>query len=170
MEKFEDNYFLSDETSRLRNLEKYIIHHNRAEPIFDQLAAMTAKILDMPVALINFVDEDKVWNNSFNGLSSSFGMDVALSAMAVNHENLNLINQLAGKPDLMINPIMAAESGLKFYATVPITTAGGLDVGMICIADQNPRVFLSEEKAKLASMASLVQQEMNRRIADRFCA
>lgn len=170
MEKFENYHILSDDTGRLKNLERYAIHHNRAEPIFDQLAAMTAKVLDMPIAMINFVDEDHVWNNSLSVLPSAFGIDVALYSMAVDHENLNLITQLAGKPDLMINPITAAECGLQFYATAPITTRNGLRVGMICIGDQNPRAFLPEEKAKLISMVGLVQKEMNRRVAGRFCA
>lgn len=155
---------------KFEKLGKYNIHHNRAEPIFDQLAAMTAKLLEMPIALINFVDEDKLWSNSLQGLPISFGVDVALCAMAVDHENLSLVNNLAGKPHLMVNPVTAAESGLRFYATVPITTGSGLNVGMICVADQNPRLFLPEEKAKLVCMASLVQKEMNQRIARDFCA
>lgn len=155
---------------KFEKLGRYNIHHNRAVPVFDQLVAMTASLLDMPVALINFVDEDKVWRNSMNELQISFGMDVALCAMALDHENLNLIQRLAGKPYLMVNPVTAAESGLRFYATVPITTEAGLNVGMLCVADQNPRVFLPEEKAKLICMASLVQNEMNQRITGSFCA
>lgn len=169
MEKFGDYHIMSDENIRSENLEKYQILHTRSEPVFDELAALAATVLDMPVALINFIDGDKIWSNELN-LLPAFKVDAALCSMAVVKERIKAMEHLIEKPYLMANPIIAAESGLRFYASVPVTTESGLNVGMVCVADQQARSFPAEDRAKLVYIAGLIQKEMNERITRDFCA
>lgn len=160
---------MSDESIRSENLKKYQILHTRSEPVFDELAAMAASILDMPVAMINFIDGDKIWSNELN-LLPAFKVDAALCSMAVANDNARAMEHLIEKPYLLANPIIAAESGLRFYASVPVTTESGLNVGMVCVADQQTRSFSAEDKAKLVYIAGLIQKKMNERITRDFCA
>jgi len=61
---FGRNIIPQNEEARLENLKKYKILYTKSEPIFDQLAAVAATMLKVPLAMINFVDKDHVWTKA----------------------------------------------------------------------------------------------------------
>jgi GAF domain-containing protein len=165
---------VSDEKSRLENLKKYKILYTKSEPVFDQLAAFTATMLNAPIALINFVDQDSVWMKAgqpaqplpaFEGRS-----ETSLCALAIINESVMAFESFAKQPGLMSNALIAGESGLQFYAAVPITTDEGFNVGTVCIVDKKRRQFLPHEQKQLEWVAVMVRKEMNKRIAERIYA
>ncbi|MBB5438711.1 GAF domain-containing protein [Pedobacter sp. AK017] len=143
----------SDERSRLENLKNYKILYTKSEPVFDQLAAFTAKMLNTPIALINFVDQES-----------------SLCSLAIINESGIAFENFEQHPYLMSNALIAGESGLGFYAAVPITTDEGLRVGTVCIVDKKHRKFLPQEQRKMEWVAGMVKKEINRRIAGRIMA
>lgn len=57
-----------DEAKRLEELVAYDILDSAPEPAFDGLVELVTKILDVPIALITFVDSDRQWFKSAAGL------------------------------------------------------------------------------------------------------
>lgn len=161
-----------NEAERLENLKKYKILNTKSEPLFDQLAAITATILNTPIAIINLVDRLKVWNgieeDAENALESEG--QISMCSFALLNDSAPIFEEAAKEFKLISNPLVAGEYGLRFYAAVPITTDDGFIVGNVCIVDQNFRNFSVQEQEKLEWVALLVRQEMNKRISLNACA
>lgn len=156
----------TDEEARLENLKKYRILYTKTEPIFDQLAALTATMMNVPVSMINFVDRDRVWTKADQ--SGVAGLEVnretSLCSLAILNDSVTVFEDLIQNPSLISNPLIAGESGLRFYAAAAITTNEGFRVGAVCILDKKPRVFKAEDKKKLELIAAMVRKEMNKRV------
>lgn len=160
----------SDEEARLENLKKYKVLYSKREPVFDQLAAFTATMLNTPIAMINFVDRDKVWTkaNQSGEVGNTVERESSLCSMAILSDSFTVYEGIVDpeRPCLMSNPLLAAEVGLRFYAAVPITTREGFKVGVVCVVDQKPRTFTEEDKRQLETVAAMVQHEMSKRIGE----
>lgn len=155
----------TDEDARLENLKKYKILYTKTEPIFDQLAALTATMMNTPIAMINFVDRDKVWTKADqNGQIGEVDREVSLCSLAILNGSVTVFEDLIQNPCLISNPLIAGESGLRFYAAAAITTNEGFRVGAVCIVDKKPRVFKEEDRKKLELIAVMVRREMNKRV------
>jgi GAF domain-containing protein len=59
---------MMEEKERLQELREYEILDTQPEPEFDALAYIASQICAVPIALINLVDEERVWFKSKFGL------------------------------------------------------------------------------------------------------
>ena len=59
------------ERERLRLLHAYGVLDSPADPVFDELAALAAKLCDAPISLISLVNEHRLWFKSHYGLSTT---------------------------------------------------------------------------------------------------
>lgn len=155
-----------NEQERLQNLEKYKILYSKSEPIFDQLAALTATLLNVPMAMINFVDKDMVWtkSNQHGEGGTEVERGTSLCSLAILKDHVTVFENTLEEPILISNPMVAGEFGLRFYAAAPITTPEGFNIGAVCILDKETRVFTDEDQTKLEWVAGLVQKEIQKRI------
>lgn len=156
-----------DEQERLENLKKYKILYTRSEPVFDQLAAAAATLFNVPIAMINFVDKDLVWTKSGQGteFGSQVGRGTSLCALAILKDDITVFENTLTEPFLLSNPLVAAESGLRFYAAAPITTTEGFNIGVVCIVDHKPRKFTEEDQKKLEWISGRVEEEILKRMS-----
>ena len=151
----------------LENLEQYKILHTKPEPVFDKLAAISARMSNVPLAMINFVDNYKVWGMSEQSESADPDTDQTnnICSIAIQNDSLVKFETITKNPGLILNPMTLGELGLHFFASAVITTKGGLNVGTVCIADSQYRDFNSTDQKKLDWIASMVAAEMDKRLA-----
>lgn len=156
----------TDEEARLENLKKYKILYTKTEPIFDQLAAITATMMNTPIAMINFVDRDVVWTKADqNGqVGQEMDRELSLCSLAILNDSVIVFENLVQNPAMLTNPLFVGEFGMRFYAAAAITTNEGFRVGAVSIVDKKPRIFTDEDRKKLERMALMVRLEMNKRI------
>ncbi|MHA4894350.1 GAF domain-containing protein [Pedobacter sp. PWIIR3] len=161
-----------NEEERLENLKKYKIIYTKPEPIFDQLAAIAATLLDAPVAMINFVDRHTVWTKANqkgeSGMESE--RESSLCSLAILNQKVTVFEDLQKEISILTNPMIAGEHGFRFYAAAPITTDEGFNVGSVCVVDKTSRAFHVEEQKKLEWVASMVRAEMNKRVSKKKSA
>ena len=144
-----------------------MILYTQTEPIFDQLAASAATLLNVPIAMINFVDKDFIWTKATQGGEHGFELErgTSLCSLAILKNEVTVYENTLKEPFLISNPLVAGESGLRFYAAAPISTEEGFNIGSVCILDNKPRKFLPEDQDKLHQIALRVRQEMIKRQA-----
>jgi len=163
---FGKNIIPATEQQRLENLKKYKILYTQSELIFDQLAASTATLFDVPIAMINFVDKDNVWTkanqNGESGNESERGS--SLCSLAILKDQVTVFENALTEPILISNPFVAGENGLRFYAAAPIITEDGFNIGAVCIVDNEPRKFSADNQQKLQEVADMVMKEIEKRI------
>ena len=154
-----------NEAERLENLKKYKILYTRTEPIFDQLAAVAATVLKVPVAMINFVDQDKVWTKA--NQEGENGQEVprgtSLCSLAILNDEVTVFENALEEPCLIANPLVAGNFGLRFYAAAPIRSPEGFNLGAICVVDKKARKFTEKEQQKLEWVAAMIEKEVGKR-------
>ncbi len=117
------------EPQRLAALRSTALLDTLAEPVFDELVALAARLLGVPVAAFNLVDEHRHWTKAGSGVPT--GHEVARADSFCAH---TVRGDLAFViPDTAADPRFAGNAlGLGFYAGVAVT-AGGQRIGALCI-------------------------------------
>lgn len=159
------NIIPQNEQERLENLEKYQILYTKSEPVFDQLAAVAATMLGVPLAMINFVDKDQVWTkaNQKGEAGDEVERGTSLCSLAILKDELTVFENTLKEPCLFSNPLVVGEFGMRFYAAAPLATPEGFNIGAICIVAKEPRVFTDDDKRKLEWVARMVEVEIKKR-------
>lgn len=155
------------EAERIKALKKYDILDTPPDGSYDNLTKLAAKLLDMPIALISLVDTDRIWFKSRYGLDvSQIDRDPGLCASAILADDFYLVEDAIKDPRTLANLLVAGEFGLRFYAAVPLKVQG-YNLGTFCVLDKNPRRFTEDQKKLLQSLADIVIDQMELRLAAR---
>jgi signal transduction histidine kinase/DNA-binding response OmpR family regulator len=155
------------EAKRLTELAKYEILDTPREGNFDRITKLAATLFKVPIALVSIVDRDRIWFKSkygFHEKQISKSPDLFASSFLSN--GVYYVNDDQGESALT-NPILAHDSGFKFYASAPLVTADGHNLGILCVIDRKPREIREEDTKLLAELAAIIMDEMEMRLAAR---
>ncbi|MFI5978915.1 PP2C family protein-serine/threonine phosphatase [Streptomyces sp. NPDC051452] len=155
------------EVGRMEALRRYDILDTPPDGAFDRVAALAARLFDVPVATVTIVDEDRIWFKAAHGLDgvNEIGRDPGLCGSAVLRDDALVI------PDTLVddvacgNPLVTGPLGVRFYAAAPITTTEGYKLGTVNVLDTKPRSITSEQTATLTDLAAIVMDEMELRLS-----
>lgn len=154
-----------DDPLRLQRLRSIGILDTHAEAHFDGLAELTAKLLRAPVALINFVDEVRVW------CKAAWGSE---RRHFLHHESLCSHTLLTGDA-LVISDALADESfrhhksitderQVRFYAGVVLRTSDGAALGTLCVTDHVARAVDEGDVRTLRQLALQIVAHLEARL------
>lgn len=103
---------LVDDTERLQALQRYGILDTPMEPAYDELAEIAGHVCEAPVALVSFVDRDRQWFKSAQGLPDrETPLDQSVCRYAIR------------QPDVFIVPDLAQDVRFAHYGIVKIGRA-----------------------------------------------
>jgi len=139
--------FRHDEAQRLVELQSLRILDTDREAAYDDLVCLAARSSGTPMAALSLVDEERVW------IKASFGLDAAhlprsigLCAHAILQPDRTLLVADASADTRFVrNPLVTGDPHLRSYAGVPLVTAKGHAVGVLCVLDVRPRTFTADE-------------------------
>jgi GAF domain-containing protein len=156
-----------NEQERLQALRQYQILDSDPEPGFEKIAKLAAKIFNMPIALISFVDEEQVFFMANVGMPGVRSTDrgVSFCSLAILDEDPTVIERPLEDPCFRSNPLVKGNFGLRFYAGAPIRTPDGHNIGTLCIVDKKQRYLTEAQKALLADLAAIVMDQLEGRLA-----
>lgn len=155
-----------DESERLNVLHALNLLDSQAELVFDRITRLVAHVLDVPIALVSLVDQDRQWFKSRVGLAvTETPRDVAFCAHTIMQSTPLIITDATRDVRFMANPLVTAEPNIRFYAGVPLRSAGGLAIGTLCAIDSRPRQLSKEQTDILMDLAALVSKEVQLREA-----
>lgn len=159
---------IAKEKARIDALYKLEILDTQPDGSYNKLAALGAKIFNVPIAIISLVDTDRIWFKSHYGLEiNQISKDPGLCASAILGDDVYLIEDAKNDPRCLTNPLVAGEFGLQFYAAAPLKTSDGHNLGTFCIIDKRQRFINSDQQEMLKQLASIVTDEMELRIQTR---
>ncbi len=150
-----------NEEERLQKLYSYEILDSLPESRFDDLAALAAKTLGRPIALISFVDKDRQW------LKARFGLEVtetprehAFCAYTILDHKPFVVENAVEHPRVSDNPLVTGEPHIRFYAGAPIITSDDYALGSLCVIDQEAGKISEEELEILEGFARQVAVQL----------
>lgn len=159
-----------NEIERIQVLQQYDILDSGPESSFEHIVQLTARLLNAPIALISFVDKDRIWFKSSTGIQvQQMDKHAGLCALAIESDDLFLVEDASADPRTIGNELVN-KFGLKFYAAVPLKIQEGYKLGTLCILDKKARTFTEEEKTTLQQLAVLVVDQLESRLAARKAA
>jgi two-component system sensor histidine kinase/response regulator len=154
------------ESERLRLLERLKLLDSPPELVFDSITRLTADVLEVPIALLTFVDKERQWFKSQVGLGVRETPRIhSFCAHTIPLDGPLIIEDALNDGRFCNNPLVTAEPSIRFYAGVPIHSARGFVIATLCVIDRLPRDFTARELRLLEQFAGLMQQELRHREA-----
>ncbi|MEQ8655658.1 MAG: ATP-binding protein [Kiloniellales bacterium] len=137
-----------------------------AEEAFDEITACVAQQIEAPIAVITLLDDKRQWFKSCYGLDiAETSRDVAFCAHALASVEPLIVEDTTVDGRFADNPLVTMTEGLRSYCGAPLVLPGGVVLGTLCVVDVTPRRFAPEHVGLLTSLARVVVQLLQLRLA-----
>jgi two-component sensor histidine kinase len=136
-----------NEADRIAALKRYEILDTPPEAAFDHITALAAELFKAPIALISFLDGNRLWFKSHHGLDTP---------------------EISWAPDLSgtaAEPRLRREFNPSFFVSAPLRTADGYDLGTLCVIDRHPRPIELPPIHHLEALARIAVDQLELRLA-----
>lgn len=157
---------LNTERERLAALRSYDILDTPAEEAFDDITRLIGHICQVPIAVINLIDEDRQFFKSEIGLGvRETPLDVSICAHALLQKGLFIVADTLQDARFVNNPLVTGAPHLRFYAGALLETPDGHPLGTLCVLDYRTRELSPEQTSALQTLARHVMHllELRRR-------
>jgi PAS domain S-box-containing protein len=158
------------EKQRLAALARYDILDTPREPSFDEIAALAAKLCDVPIAVVNLIGEGRQFFKAEIGLGvRETPLESSFCAKAILEDEFLLVPDAAQDPRFACNPLVVGEPHIRFYDGALLKTEEGLAIGTLCTLDYRPRQLtaLQQEALRVLARQVMAQLELRRAVAER---
>lgn len=150
-----------NEDERLATLHSLQILDTPSDDRFDRFTRISARIFDMPVAIISLVDRDRQWFKSTEGFDvEETPRKFSFCGHAILGNDVFEVRNARRDPRFRDNPFVIDQPHIRFYAGAPLEAPNGHKLGTLCIIDKIPRQLSEEEKTMLKNLADMVVSEM----------
>ena len=151
------------EEARLGILRELEILDTTNEATLDELTALAAEVLGIPIVLISLVDKDRQWFKSKVGLDApETPRNVSFCGHAILDSKTLIVEDASKDLRFFDNPLVVGAPHVTFYAGVPLEV-GGEFIGTFCAIDSQKRVMSARQKELLELMARQVQTQLKHR-------
>jgi PAS domain S-box-containing protein len=152
---------------RLAALRQTNLLDTPAEEAFDRLARLAARVLDVAIAVVSLVDEDRQFLKACVGLPEPWA-----SARQTPLSHALCQQLLVTRQPLVIRDLrrdlpardnqLTLELGVAAYLGVPLIVSGHV-LGAFCVADRRPRDWTADHLAILSDLADMATAEIQLR-------
>jgi EAL domain-containing protein (putative c-di-GMP-specific phosphodiesterase class I) len=152
------------ESARLTALRDLEILDTPPEVCFDTITRLAAMYMQQESAFLVFVDDTRVWakSNCRSKLADSPRQGSNAEKIVLTDKPLVLLGKHPDPSEMECKPQAA---GLRFFAGVPIRTAGGHVAGALCVSGSRPRESVSAVEVRLLEhLADLVTDQLELRL------
>ena len=139
------------------------------EDAFDRVARMATRLLDVPIALVPLIEDDRQFFKACVGLPEPWASarQTPLSHSLCQHvvvARQPLAIGDTGRDAVARDNPLVRELGLAAYLGVPlIDDTSGYVLGSVCVADHQPRDWTPDQVAILTDLAGLVMTQIQLR-------
>ncbi|WP_053006801.1 ATP-binding protein [Chromobacterium subtsugae] len=145
----------SNETERIAALHALNILDTPPEERFDRIARLAQHIMQVPIALVSFVDAGRQWFKSHQGLDAKqTGRDISFCGHAILGDDVLCVADTQLDPRFSDNPLVTGNPHIRFYAGAPLDIGGGVRLGTLCAIDRMPHTPSPEQLAALRDLAA----------------
>jgi len=111
----------SEEAERLAAVRRYDVLDTPPDGAFDRVTRLAACHFKVPISIVSIVDHDRIWFKSHHGVEASeIPRSPGLCASAILDNKPWVVTDAKVDPRTLVNPLVAGDFGLRFYAGVPL--------------------------------------------------
>jgi len=160
------NHMNDLEGERLAALARYDVMDTPREPAFDEVAALAAKLCDVPIAVVNLIGDGRQFFKAEVGLGvREIPLASSFCTKAILEEDFLLVPDATQDPRFDCNPLVVGEPHLRFYAGALLKTEEGLAIGTLCVLDYRPKQLGDVQQEALRVLARQVMARLELRRA-----
>ena len=164
---FNEETRLSEE-ARLETLRSYAVLDTPPEAAFDRITGLAARLFDVSLSVISFIDEDRLWFKSWGGTgrtgrSSEVGRSGVPCPETITTRQVLVLEDAHLDPRFPCLTLISGSDGLCFYAGAPLLAPDGAVLGTLCLLDFEPRLFPQDKQDALRDLAAGVVAELELR-------
>lgn len=123
--------------------------------------AMAARLFDAPIALVEVLDEDREWSQSY----IAEGVDEAARSISFRNGFAPVpvpvvIPDGSAHPEMRNSPLVTGPLGIRFYVSVPLVKHDGSTIGTLAVLDTRAREATEDDLANLHDLAALAVSQL----------
>jgi hypothetical protein len=151
----------SFEHKRLEALQPYQVLGTPGQGVFNDFVGVVAKLFDVPIALVSLVRADDVVFIGNKGMPEAQAVprEDSMCSVAILHEGPTVFDNIPAQPCTLVNPYVAQQLHLGFYAGQALRAPDGQPLGSLCVIDRKSR-RLSPAEGQLLTQLGLVAQDL----------
>ena len=157
---------MRQDPARLAELRRLLILDSLPERDFDRLTELLTRTLDVPIAIVNLLDEKRDWFKSRVGLPLAevpAATSFCETFFSIN-DDLIVVADTTLDPRFASHPLVTGPPHVRFYAAARLTVHGQT-VGTLCVYDIKPRQMAPESIASMQTLANPVVELLLARAA-----
>lgn len=148
-----------DEELRIRDLESYDILDTPYEDEFDGLVELASHICNCPISVITLLHKDRQWFKAKKGIDGDSGTrDASFCSHTILDTGVMTVEDALQDERFFDNPNVTSDPNVRFYAGAPIISAGGHNLGALCIVDNIPKKITPEQERMLVILSGQVSK------------
>ncbi len=152
------------EQDRLGRLYETRLLDSPFEKEYDDLLRLAVQLCGAQKGAITFVDDQRVFHKSSVGFSpAQLTRAESLCDHIVRRGSALIVEDLL-QDERFSSKALVIESGLRFYAGVPLATQDGFTLGTLSVLDDSPRCLSEDEKRNLESIARQINSTIELRV------
>lgn len=151
------------ENRRLAALRRTHLLDTGPEERFDRLTLIARRFYQVETALFTLVDEHRQWFKSRQGADlPETSREIAFCDYAIRQDAPLIVEDARDDSRFRDNPLVTGEPYIRFYAGIQVREPTGFKIGTLCLIDHRPRRIGETELDVLRSLASLIEDELER--------
>lgn len=160
----------AEEKERLKALYEYDILDTAHETEYDFITELAATACGAPASAISFLDANRQWFKSCNGLeiSETTAFPSVCAQAIAQGDKVHVVKDLSEGDWFGENPFVHNGMPLVLYAAAPIVTPEGQVIGLLAVLDTKPGTLSLEKKQKLLLLAGQVMSLLELRKTKRL--
>ncbi len=148
------------ETDRLAALHRLGILETSRERVYDEITALAAQLINVPMAAITLIDRDRHWSKSAVGVDvNDKPRAVAFCDHVVATDSIVVVNDATRDLRFAASALVVGDPHVRFYAGVPLHS-DALPVGALCVMGPDPRELSEADAQVLTLLARQAEQLM----------
>ncbi|MBG1269446.1 GAF domain-containing protein [Nostoc sp. WHI] len=155
----------TNELARLKAVYQFQGLETLPNQALDDLTALAADLCQTPMALMSFIGADRQLVKSKVGTTlTEIRRNLAFCNYTIGQSDVFVIPDTLADPHFATHPLVLNAPNIRFYAGVPLVTAGGCVLGTLCVMDSEPRDLNQKQRKGLQTLTQqvMVQLELKR--------
>jgi len=153
---------------RLAALQQSNLLDTPAEEAFDRLVRQAAHLLEVPIALVSLIDEDRQFLKASVGLPGPWASARQTPLSSSLCQQLLVTRQPLVIPDTRRHPRTRDDEfvlalGVAAYLAIPLIVSGQV-LGALCVADRQPRHWSADQVATVTELAGPALTQLQQRV------
>ncbi|MDZ8053355.1 MAG: GAF domain-containing protein [Aulosira sp. ZfuVER01] len=151
----------TNELTRLKAVYQFQMLEIEPNSALDDLTELAADLCQTPIALVSFISTDRQWVKSKVGITiREIRRDQTFCNHTIRQSDVFIIPDTLDVPQFATYPLVTQAPHIRFYAGVPLVTAGGCILGTLCVMDSKPRDLNTKQLKALQTLSQQVVTQL----------